>query len=260
MYKMRKYFKRRSAIPRRRRYARKPRANTKLKALVKRMIAKSTEVKSVETNINNSSILTASYNSYTMLLPTSQGVGANNRVGNMICPKSLTIKGHVNMLPYDATTNSAQVPIMVVLWVVKARFTNSTTTAPDFQQLLQDNGSSGTFNQLPTDVYRSINTDNFIPCAKRVFKLGTAVQAYQAGGSGQSQGGFYSSHGFPYARSFSMNLTKFLKKQIKYNDTNNACTNDNLWLVAAAIQCNGGVVNQVPAEMHFHQQFKFTDA
>jgi hypothetical protein len=229
-----------------------------IKRIVRQALARNLEVKQTVTTNNNMGI--TSPNSITgvpgangalNILPTlSQGVSQEGRIGNRVHFKYGHFKGQINLMPNIGTTNPNQ-QIMVAMYLVKSKLFNQGYT-PDWTKFFAAGVTSGQFLNLPTDIFQTVNKDLFTVCSKKVFRLGTTTNSGAAYlGDGRSSVSKY----------FNFNLTKYLKKNLIFNDSGTTPTNDNLWLLTIPVCLDGsGVDTTAPIEMHFEALYNYTDA
>jgi len=104
-------------------YRKKPIVSKAVKTYVKRTISANIENKVHVDYAINQTITTASGGSaitHRALLPQLiNGTGAGQRVGNNVHVKSAVIRGSVNLLQYNATTNPVPAPAYVMELIVR---------------------------------------------------------------------------------------------------------------------------------------------
>lgn len=195
---------------------------------------------------------------YRNLVPTlSQGTGHSARVGNEINVKSGVIRGHVNVLPYNVTSNNLPAPFYVKMWLVSAKQINttslsSTSIALDFFDVV--NSSVGLqANMLDLDL--TINKDAWTCYGQKIIKIG--------GGYNSSTGPYNPGNYFdnsPMSAPFSFNFGKHLKK-IKYSDSVIYPENRNMFIIFQCVSANGAdTTSQIPAEFHYTTRVEYEDA
>jgi len=166
-----------------------------------------------------------------------QGTGQGSRVGNVIKTKYATLKGVIAPLPLSASTNPTPAPMEVCMWIFKLkdlRNGNQLATAQDninTQFFQSGNGTTGVTGSL-INIVQAINQDNIHLFYKRVFKVGFAA--------GQS-GGSIANNDFQYNRKFSINITKFLPKTIKFDDNTDMPSVNHVYCYIAPFKADGDV-------------------
>lgn len=239
----------------------RPKISKAIKSYVKR---------AVHTNIENKSIINYGANlaittSYGGLLPSTlnlvptvaQGTTNSQRLGNEIKLKRAYVKGFVNLLPYNATTNPMISPLWVRMFLVRSKYINTNLiNNTDVNSSFLNGGASNVPLQGNTlDMLFGINTDTWILLQSKVFKIG---QSAFNGTSGDTPWGDNSS----MSKQFYFNFGKHLKKPLKYPDGSNVCQNHNLFLVTQVVRADGTTptTNQQPAEFHYFMEHQYEDA
>jgi len=258
-----KRFQKRKAKKTIRRTSRKSNgARKSITKIVKSVISRQAENKAWFDYGVNQGIGTVSLNTpvYENLIPLlSQGVGHSNRVGNEVTVKSGYIRGHVNILPYDATTNSLPAPVYVKMWVLSSKVINThllgdTDIDANFFDIVN---SSTSFQGNMLDMDLSVNKDSFIIHATKTVKLGLGYSASTGPGGVDSVVGYYDNS--PMTVPFYFNTGKYLKT-LKYDDTVSYCINKNLFLAFQCVAANGAPSSgQTMAEYHYSQRVNFQD-
>lgn len=205
----------------------------------------------------------------------SQGDGQGQRSGNIITPKGLYLRGIVRAAPaYDPVTNYNPCPMYVTMYVarLKQHLSDSSTeleTVID-NTVFQNGSSSLGMSGLPNDLLNTFNSDQITLLYKRVFKLGFAEYPSSAGSNvANNTYQRYMNNDFKVMRMFKINLSKFLPKKMKFNDTTDICTNTRkLWLFFCVTrednsipqqQVGGSYTGPVPAECELSCDFYFKD-
>lgn len=203
----------------------------------------------------NSVIPISPYASY---LSIQQGTSQGQRVGNRIKIKNLTFKGSFVPSAYNATTNPVPRPCNIVMWLFYKYDNPDTLTVPgnDFLQL---GGSSQALTGGIIDQTAPINTDSYRVLAKRVFKLGFA--AYEGTGITVSQQAFHNND-YKYNCPFSINVTKYLVKNVKFDDNTTSPTTRGLFACFEAVSATGGAMTSayIPAELSYTLDCSYEDA
>lgn len=163
-----------------------------------------------------------------------QGTGQGQRVGNTIRTKYASIKG---ILRPNLSTADVPVPLEVVMYIFKMKDQSSGNTlfyANDLvaNEFYQRNNSYGGVTGELIDIVSAINQDMVHLYHKRVFKLGTS--------EGSTTGG-KPNNDFAFNRKFSINITSYLPKVIKYNDDTGTPSINPLYMLILPYRADGSV-------------------
>lgn len=163
----RKYTKRKMAVVE----VAKPTQKTPSKLLintVRKIISKDTETKQAFHTTGPSLVF---YNSgidssgdMSQILPSiSQGLEANNRIGEQIKAKSLNVKGYMKLNVNDVADSTKLtnviVRMMIVSLKVRSCFPDAQGSTAQLQSLLRKGGTTTGFSGVLSDIYAPINTD-----------------------------------------------------------------------------------------------------
>jgi len=146
-----------------------------------------------------------------------QGYESNQRVGNTIRTKYATLKGIIFPFPFSESLNPDPKPLEAVMWIFKMKRSDPIggqylAAAEDTCQtaMFQDgNAVEGITGNL-LDVMKAINQDRIQLLHKRVFKIG-----FSAGANTTTD---HPNNDFKLNQKFSINITKYLPKVIKFDD------------------------------------------
>jgi len=249
---------------RRRVYRKKPVVSKAIKTYVKRTISSNIENKYFVDYGTNQSITTQSGGGtpiHRQLLPSLvQGLGAGQRLGNEVMVKSAYIRGHVNILPYNATTNPGSVPVYLLMLLVKNKKANiamgSSNAGHDLFEL--GNSAIGLQGNM-LDMILPINSQNWQQLARKKVKLGCSSLSSNA----TSIQGYFDNSSFSVP--FQFNYGKYLKK-LQYEDSGSGFTqttpvNTNLSLIFQTVYANGDTSAQYTiAEYHYSIRMVYEDA
>lgn len=213
----RKYAKRPTKMPRK-----STAVSMATKKYVNRMIHKNIENKALQYDFTNNyalGVASAGQAAFALdLMPNTllRGVNQDQRIGNEIHVTSSTIRGQVNILPYNATTNNlAGVPIVVQMFLVKVKsgfYTQQNTAIVSIGSIpcisttkfFQYGGTTSGFTNSVQDLFMNVNTDLFTVLQRKKMTIGCASQT----GVG---GVVTSAVQAPFKKDFSFNLTKHYK-------------------------------------------------
>lgn len=142
-----------------------------------------------------------------------QGTGQSSRIGNVLRTKRAILKGVIYPNPVSASNPSPKC-VEVVMWIFKMKQINTGGLIMDAETMansrfFQDNnGATGLTGDL-INIIQSPNQDTVTILHKRTFKVG-----YSSG----SLSGNLANNDFKYNQKFSINVTKYLPKVVKYDD------------------------------------------
>jgi len=193
----------------------------------------------------------------------TQGVTQGTRVGNKIKVKKAILT--LAMIPrqYDATVNPAPTPLDVQLFIVNDKEGNTKaqiTTDIDagfFNYGASDLPPSGTW----LDMMYEVNKAFFTLKKRMTLKLGYA----NYGGTGTSAGQqSYANNDYKYSHIKKIDITKFVAKNVVYNDTDSVPTSQSTFLVLNPTFANGSVQystnGQHPAVFSYSISYYYEDA
>lgn len=198
--------------------------------------------------------------SFISLMPTpTQGTTSQNRISNEITVVKSTIRGFVNLLPYNATNNPLFSPVKVKMWLVSRQRSNRQISGQpilqDWNQFFQQGNVALGFQSSLLDIMYPVNSDYWQLHAYRQVDL-----TYQLGGFNSIAGGSLISPSGKSTIPFSFDITKYLGK-LKYNDDGLYPTNKELYLVFQAVRSDGqpDPTTAQLAEFHYIIDHRFED-
>jgi len=258
-----KRFGKRKAVAAKRPYKRVPRKRSggrqAIVKIVKSVISRQAENKVWADYGANQPISSTAGGTPTFLnlSPTlSNGTGTMSRIGNEVRVKSGYVRGHVNILPYNATSNNLPVPCYVKMWLCSSKQVNSqnlssTNIATNFFEI--GAGSAG-FQGTMLDIDFSPNKDIWVIHSTKTCKIGAG---YTGNGAVVATGGYFDNS--PMSMAFQFNFGKKLGL-LKYDETVTNATNRNLFLVFQAVTASGASSSsQLMAEYHFTTRVEYED-
>ena len=188
----------------------------------------------------------------------SQGAIQGTRLGNEINVVRATIRGRVNLLPYNAISNVTYAPVAVKMWLCQRKSSNrlvsGAPTSTDFGTFFQLGSGSAGFQGNILDILFSPNKDYWNVFAQKTYTLNNAY--ISTGGTG-----VVTSTNAPMSMPFTFSFAKHLGK-LKYNDSSSYATNKELYLVFQTVALDGTTIisSQNMAEVHWETQWLFEDA
>lgn len=196
----------------------------------------------------------------------NQGSGEGDRIGNQVTTKQNLFRFCAVLKPWHSTSNPNPRPMYLKAWVVSIRGGQYGTTLADATNLIKsrffDTGNSYIgFGDNLFDTIRPVNEDVFTVHYTKVFKIGPA-QTMASGGGGatptSAQG--YTNNDFKLSVKWTIPLTKYTIKNIRYNDTDGSVFNPTKWLFFTMSNADGSAVgSSVPMEMFYNHVYRFTD-
>jgi len=251
LYKNMAYRKRKPYTKKRKSAKKRPmrrKGGKALRRLIKRELARQVENKSVQYfNYDTRLYSVAGANFATnnifpcgpsAIMPITQGTGQGNRVGNSIHTKKLMLKGTLVPLAYDATFNPVPMPVQIRMVIFYDKLDPMTVPNPTATNDFFQNGSGvkGFANDL-VDMWTPVNTDKYRILTTRTFKLGNADYS-GTGASATSH--YFANNDFKMNANFSLNLTKYYHKALKFNDATTTPSNRNVYCMFYYELANGG--------------------
>lgn len=256
-----------------RRFSRRPRrtllrrskaskVSKKVKSYVKRAIHRNIENKEIISYTSNQTCKTwgSGINGFSLpLLQTIvQGTADQNRIGNQIRVVSGIIKGQVNLKPYDGSTNPYPMPVWVKMYIFRdLSQTQQQSTFNLGGNCFKGNGTYLPFQGNCLDLDLPVNDTQLRLLASKTFRLGSTAPSVT---SPVSSGSYFDNS--PMAHKFYFNWGKYVKKVLKYSDSNNNYPNNaNLYLVWQPVYADGTqCANYEICETHYVNHCKFEDA
>lgn len=185
-----------------------------------------------------------------LLISPAMGTGEGNRIGNKINCTNLTLRFSIYCYNQSTTTP----PVYFDVYIFKMKTQNLGGGMPTSAQMLmflEDGNSSKQYVGTNLDGMRYLNNDLFTLCVKKRISL------YNPYSTAISITSSINPH-----RYFSLNLTKYIKKNWLFNDTSNTIENDNLYMAVGATLTNGSVlpIATLFGEFSYLIQAKYKDA
>lgn len=240
-----------------------------VKAMVNRAIARTEEKKESNVYSLNTPLPSTANAGWTAssisIAPSStgfvipQGTGQGNRIGNHIRTKRAVVKGILHQNLFSSTTNNQPLPVQVRMLIFKDKFNKSGQPAAVSLDLFQTGSTAiGPTNDL-ADMMLDINRDRYQVYHDEIMKLGFA--AYNGDGILTIYQGF-TNNDFSLNCEFKVDITKFIPKQIMYNDAGAAPMNDNLWMIFIPAVATGSTLpaNSTLINMSWSATYEYTDA
>lgn len=181
-------------------------------------------------------------------LPIPSNTTSAGRIGNRIQFTSGKIRMNFYAAPYDVTTNPYPQACYVIIYLLTRRDTAQgipTASLPYFYQAGSTAISPSGYLQ---DKFNSINNDLYKVYKKYTLKIGNSSVT----GTGASAGyQYWNNNDFALNKSLTIDFTKYLIKNAKFNDTTtNEPVQRGLWLAMEAVSATntGMAVGQMPVK------------
>jgi len=262
-YKKRSYRKKRSVVG-----SRKRSVSVGVKKYVKKQIHKNIENKKVQiqSGLSFGSVAEApDFNPYPMLPQAGfwsipGGVGQGGRIGNQCTIRKLTLSYVLFPKPYDVTTNPNPIPQEVDLYLGYVKSTPSTTPSNlDIAQLYQAGSGVAAPSGTLRDLCATVNTDYWTIKKRWRHKIGYSTNSGTGGNAGNA---FYANNDFKYNVVNKIDITKFVPKQLLFNDSNNTVMHRNLFFMHQSLRADNNTTGatQLPMGMEFWIDIEYEDA
>lgn len=193
-------------------------------------------------------------------LSPTQGVTSQQRVGNTIRVVRATINGFVNVLPYNAITNTQPAPVMIKMWLCRRKSTNipisGQPAVSDFNNFFQSGATTLGFQQNMLDMTLRNNTEYWTIISSKTIQL---QNSYYAGATAPTTTILGSA--YKVSQPFRFSFAKHLG-MCKYNDTATYPQNKELYLVFQPVYADGSTApaGSGLAEAHFNVEWSYEDA
>lgn len=262
----RKYAKK-YAKPRARKYIkRKPKPKSSLVKMIKKVIQKTAETKMISQemtiafgNYSQSSVLNVrTLSPSSAYMPIIVGSSSDERCGNKITTKRVMLRYVLHPLPYNATTNTANCPQDVIMWIGRVKKGVASPTATDFTNFFQFGAASVPPTGDLADVNAIINKDYFTVEKKMVHKI---AYADFSGTSINVAAHSYTNNDYKYNAIRSVDVTKCFAKNYVFNDADNDPQNSRTYIWFEAIRADGltGISTNLPVMFRGTLDYTYTD-
>lgn len=203
-----------------------------------------------------------------------QGTSQRARIGNVIRTKRAVLKGIILPYPQGSPLNPEPRPMEICMWIFKLKGFASTGALGDTlggaehvleNHFLQNATAGGTSEGLTgelMDVLRPVNQDVVQLLYKRVFKVGWS-EVYSSNQGNLANNQKYMNNDFKYNEKFSINVTDYIPKIIKYNDNDDTPNIKNTYCMIAPYNADGVTSTNssiVPAVCHWSLEYTYEDA
>lgn len=252
--------KRSKAVPKRKAAKAIPKNAKGFAAAVRKVIRSTAEKKSyIAYGINNpivTSVGGVPPTSVPLVPVLAQGTASNNRIGDDVRVVKAVINGHVNMLPFNGTTNVTTCNSLVKLWVVDS----TTLTAVEglgpgyWASLFDIGGGSAAWQGNINDIMFDMNTPFFKSKEERLLNMSYALPTV----TGTTESVAPNNDG-SFTKAFSIDFTKHLGRLTYSDATSNLCTNKGLWLFLQCVAADGSSTAVQNCEFHYNVRVDYID-
>lgn len=214
-------------------------------------------LKTITSYVNNTGMLCLPMIPYNEIV---QGLGQSDRIGDTIKTRKVFFNFALRPAPYDATNNFIPLPQTVIMMFGKVK--NAKPQKPistDFSKLFQYGNSSQAPQNRLLDNVLPINTDYFTVYKKLTFKIG---QSQVTGTGANLAASFYANNDYKINQCRRMDITRYVPKTVKFNDTTAQPTNDGLWMWAWCNNADGtsNTFDPIPILMDYCLEYTYEDA
>lgn len=247
-------------------YGKKPvRLSTAVKKYVKSTIHKNIENKTNQTLSSGNPISSYSVNTslfVVSMIPYSaiaQGLGQGDRIGNTITSRTCNFNFCLRPAPYSPTYNPIPTPQIVMIYFGKVKVAPPLVpNSADFAKLFQSGDTSHAPYSNTLDLLQNVNKDYFTVVKTLKFKIGFAQSNVQGGNSAYQ---FYQNNDYAFNIVRRINLTKYIPKILKFNDTTGIVQNAGLFMWAMCVPADGSTgTNAIPTYMDYTLNYTYEDA
>lgn len=196
-------------------------------------------------------------------LAIAQGTGVSDRVGNSIKTRSGILRFVLYPQPYSATLNPTPRPVIITQWIFKLK-SGADDSSGDVMNILlnnwfkDQNSSVGLLNSLSDSVLKS-NPDYLNILFRKSYKLGYSADA-GTGANPTNQN--YANNDYKHNHIVKMNVSKYLRKQIRFSDNNLMPLTATTWMVFTVAYADGSTMpaTHVPAMINWEYDYQYEDA
>lgn len=241
--------------------------SSKVKKYVKKQIHKNIENKMINTQVgknvgsylSNNDLQMQPVLPYTSLFSLSQGVLSNNRIGNQVRTRKVTLNYVLRPRGYSATNNTLPQPSIVQLFL--GRYKQASGVLPGVLEL-------GTLFQSGNSSFGPTSSLDDLCCdigdawdIKKVWIEKVGNSCFNGTGN-QPDRQSYQNNDFALNVVRRMNITKYCPKTLRFNDATVSPQGPNLFFFYQAIATDGGVypAGQYPVYIHYWLTYEYEDA
>ena len=207
-------------------------------------------------NVSSSMLALPLYpnNSYMQI---NSNTGAADRIGNKIRVVKAVFNYLIRPEVYNASLNPTPTPQIVKLWLGYNK-TTPLTQATGNPSFIQTGNTSTSLTGYLIDIMKPVNKDLYKIYKTRTHKLGHSQET----GTGSVAGsGYQANNDFKMLATGKINITKFLQKNIQFNDTTNTQSNGHgLFAYFTTVRADGLTNAAYPVSLDWWLDFFYEDA
>lgn len=200
---------------------------------------------------------------YAGLCQINQGSGDSQRIGNTIRTRYVKLKLNIWAAPYDATNNPTPKPFFVKIWVFKGKISSQASDIQSlmFNNFMDNNSSSAGLTGTITDMTGRVNKDAVTLHKVLIRKVGVS-ETFSGGGGGVVAANFYANNDFRLNQFIVLDLTRYVYKDILYNDNDNTPRTPVTWVFVEAIPYDSvtATFGNVPGMLNYGIEYGYTDS
>jgi len=192
-------------------------------------------------------------------LVIAQGVGQGGRVGNTITTRKLLLKYILYPNKQDDAVNPQPIPQEVMIWIGFLKGARAISpSVPSYSLFFQDGSTSVAPYSNLWDCMLPVNQDVFTICKSFRHKLGNEVYTDYAG---IKPNNYFSNNDFKLNCTKTVDLTKYLNKVIKFNDTSTQSdTGLYMWMTSVNADGTQSDTSSRPVGMKYVIRYDYEDA
>lgn len=206
-----------------------------LRRLVRREVARMAENKTTEVNLASIPVyqgITTSTAVYSLIPNISQGTTQATRIGNRIRIRKATLRMSITINNLGATSAPTYVDLYIFKYKPQKGYSSGALPSTAMDNFLQSGSTSIPYTGGISDYLRPVNKDLFdVKFKKRMCMFNPQNGTTQVASTASLNPN----------RFFTLDITKFYKKVLEYNDNTSVPTNDALWIALGSTQCDGTI-------------------
>lgn len=201
------------------------------------------------------------------LTPIALGTSSQQRIGNKIRLSKVVVRGMIHPRAYQTTnstespSNNAPEPFIFKMWIGYQKDTAYNEVDLTLPNFFQEGSTSASPTGTLMDTFRKVNTDKYRIVKTRQFKVGPSVISLTQNTSVANDNQNYANNDFKFCQKFTIDVTKYVVKTLKFNDTNNQPNTRGLFWWMEAIDPAGGnfVPGRFPANLSYELDIEYKD-
>lgn len=243
-------IRRRRTAPRRMRKRGRRLGVKSVKAIVKSVVERGRETKSLQAQILNYGVYSyssgnAGYIDSAILfsltpntavtfpqgqIALSQGTGQGNRVGNAVEFTKGTLRMMLSCNPYDAASNPFPQPVIAKIFVGYDRTKAHGMPDASLPDFFQNGSSSANPNGSLNDMFNVVNKDRYVICYSRTVKVGCSEYFGQVSNpSAPPLYQYYTNNDYKLNPVININFSKKMIHKAKFDDATNTMSQRGLY-------------------------------